>query len=150
MNKQYEANWQADQIAEHDAVNRAFDAFAEVGNHANKVECVKAVIATARQQAAPSGFFALLSTLEELDRNGVLHHEASAALEEFNAEQDDPPKTGINGDWYCERHPDKLMGHDGCPGAGIIEEGRFDAPGVFESMGLPQAPNFPSLTGDAK
>lgn len=31
----------------------------------------------------------------------------------------------INGDWYCEDHPQHLMGHNGCMGAGIIESARI-------------------------
>lgn len=81
----HEADRLAEQTAEAEIVNRAFDAFADVGDYANKVECVKAVIsAIAGQQA-----------------------------------------TGINGDWYCERHPGNLMGHEGCAGAGIIDEARI-------------------------
>ncbi|MGJ7529810.1 hypothetical protein [Variovorax sp. GB1P17] len=33
--------------------------------------------------------------------------------------------TGIAGDWYCESHPEHLMGHDGCAGAGVIESARI-------------------------
>lgn len=27
--------------------------------------------------------------------------------------------------WYCEAHPERLMGHDGCKGAGIQESCRI-------------------------
>lgn len=27
--------------------------------------------------------------------------------------------------WYCEEHPDKDMGHDGCSGAGVLESARI-------------------------
>lgn len=31
----------------------------------------------------------------------------------------------IDGEWYCEVHPEHLMGHNGCTGAGIIESARI-------------------------
>ena len=48
---------------------------------------------------------------------------------------DNPNDTtgGINGNWYCERHPTKLMGHDGCGGAGITAETRNLTEGTDEA-----------------
>lgn len=31
----------------------------------------------------------------------------------------------MDSDWYCEEHPQHLMGHHGCTGAGIIESARI-------------------------
>lgn len=28
--------------------------------------------------------------------------------------------------WYCENHPEHEMGHNGCEGAGIPEDARFE------------------------
>ena len=30
----------------------------------------------------------------------------------------------MDGEWYCENHPESLMGHDGCEGAGVPEQAR--------------------------
>lgn len=32
----------------------------------------------------------------------------------------------MEGDWYCESHPESKFGHDGCFGAGIPEEARIE------------------------
>ena len=44
------------------------------------------------------------------DCNDITAHTIEAALRAASA---------INGEWWCEEHPEKPMGHDGCTGAGI-------------------------------
>lgn len=38
---------------------------------------------------------------------------------------DVPVAEAMKDEWYCEQHPESLMGHDGCCGAGIQENTRI-------------------------
>jgi len=49
----------------------------------------------------------------------------SSGMTADHAQGVQPGERGEGGDWYCEDHPEHLMGHDGCNGMGIIESARI-------------------------
>ncbi len=51
------------------------------------------------------------------------HAPVAAAPDVVNPTDTD---SGIDGDWYCERHPWALQGHDSCDGAGLPACARID------------------------
>jgi len=55
----------------------------------------------------------------------------------------------MTGTWYCERHPESEMGHNGCTWPGVPEEARNDMFRVQRRNALQELREFKKATAGA-